>query len=189
MDSKYGFSLAIPEGWDTSIKKDKYKTRLILTKKRYEIPSAYRHAPGYTQIPKATVYVDTTSMQLNMFIDSLLSDEYKSDQKNKMLEEFKILFGDFVQKTRTKTSLGETDGMLISGERRYTLRVQKAGFDSDEADLITDFYGGTIFSTKKDNLIFIIHFISENRYFSTENQDFLKLLNGFTILKEKEEKE
>jgi hypothetical protein len=182
-DKKHDFSLVIPDKWDKSIKKDKDKVRLVLTKKQFDIPNDYRHAPSYTQVPKVIVYVDTSSMNPTMFIDSLVSDKYKSKQKNKMFEEFKILYGDFIPKRKSKMSISDIEGMRISGERRYSINVQRRGIGGDLADLVSDYYGGSLFITKKDDNLIIFHFICEKRYFVTEDADFVKLLNGFKFIK------
>jgi len=182
-DKKYDFSLVIPDKWDKSVKKDKNNIRLVLTKKQYDIPNEYRHAQSYTQVPKVIIYVDTSSMTPMMFVDSLISDKFKSKQKNKMLEEFKILFGDFIQKKKSKMAIGDVSGMIVSGERRYSINVQRRGISGDMADLVSDYYGGSLFVTKKDNMLVIFHFICENRYFAAENADFIKLLKGFKFVK------
>ncbi len=178
-DKKYDFSLVIPDLWGSSVKKDKNKVRLVLTKKQYDIPNEYRHAPTYTQAPRVIVYVDTCSLPTPIFIDSLISDKFKSKQKNKMFEEFKILFGDFILKKKSKVSIGDIEGIKISGETRYTLNVTRRGIDGDQADLIINYYGGSMFFIKKDKTLIIFHFICELLYFGAEDADFTKLIAGF----------
>ncbi len=179
-DKKYDFCITIPpDKWDTSIKKGDSKIRIVFSKKNYDIPPDYQHAPNYTQIPKAIIYVDTTSMALNPFIDSLLSDKYKSKQKNSMLDEMPLLYGDYAQKKRPKLKIGDVDAYLSTGERRYTLQVARAGVNADKADHVSDFYGGSILFAKKGENIYIIHFICEKRFFENEHKDFLELINGF----------
>jgi len=182
-DNVYGFSMVIPDEWDSSIKKEEDPIRLILTKKQYDIPTQFQYAPNYTKAPKVTVLVDTTSMKLDWFVDSLLNDKYGSKQKKKILQNLEILYGDYVPKKNSKVSFGSTEGILISGERRYTIQVQRAGYESDKADVVTDYFGGSVFFAKKGNQLIMIHFICEKRYFSTLDQVFMKLLNGFTLTK------
>jgi hypothetical protein len=182
-DNKYGFSLDIPDTWDASVKKDDSKVRLILVKKQFDIPNEYRHAPTYTQAPRVTVYVDTTSMPEQMFLDSLLSDQYKSDQKNEMLQDFKLLFGDVTNIRRTKMKIGDIEGALMTGERRYSINVQRQGIDGDRADLVTNYYAGSLFVVKKGDDVIIFHFICEKNYFAAEYMDFEKLLKGFKFVK------
>jgi hypothetical protein len=187
-DNDYGFSLIVPDDWNSSIKKEKSNVRLILTKKQYDIPTEYTHAPSYTQVPKVTVYADTSSMPLQMFVDSLLSDEYKSKQKNDILQEFSLLFGDYIPKKTTKIKIGDVEGILNTGERQYSLQVQKAGYQADRADLVRDFYAGSMFFIKKDNHIIMLHFICERRYFANLEQGFMKLLDGFNLTEDMPEK-
>jgi len=181
-DKKHNFSLVIPDEWNSSIKKDKSKLRLTLIKKQYDIPTHFQHAPDYTKIPKVIVYVDNITMPLNWFVDSLLSDKYKSKQKKEMLPKLEILYGEFIQYKRAKISIGDIKGIKISGERLYRLEVQKAGTQADKADVVSDFYGGSIFLTKVEDTLIIFHFICEKRYFTVLEQSFIKLLKGFKVL-------
>jgi len=74
-DSEYDFTVKIPEGWNSSTKKADSPVRLVLTKKQYDIPIAYTQDPNYTKIPKVTLYVDTTSLNLHWFVDSILDED------------------------------------------------------------------------------------------------------------------
>jgi len=178
-DNQYGFSMEFSNDfWDYSIKRDDDAVRVILTKQQYDIPTHFIHAPNYTQVPKVTVYVDTTSMTLQMFTDSLLSDEYKSKQKNQIIGEFNLLFGDFVPQRRSKMKVDEEDAIMVIGERQYTMNVQKAGTESNTADVVTDFYGGALLLVKKGDMLLMLHFICEKRYLAAELEDFMKLGEG-----------
>ncbi|MEW5924250.1 MAG: hypothetical protein AB1746_09705 [Candidatus Zixiibacteriota bacterium] len=178
-DENYHFSLPISEDvWNISIKKDKDPIRLILTKKVFNIPIAYTQDPGYTKTPKVTVFVDTTSWSTQMFVDSLLNDQYKSKQKKEILQNCEILFGDFQIKRKSNFQFGDAAGTLISGEMKYTKQIP---------DIITDFYGGAVFFAKQDKTLYVFHMICENKYFSTEFEDFSKLMNGLKLSGEKSE--
>jgi len=182
-DRTYDFSLEIPEDvWNTSIKKDKDRVRLILTKDQYDIPIHFTHAPNYTQVPRITVYIDTLPMDLRMYVDSLLSDEYKSDQKNKIIEEFDLLFGDYNPRSMTKVKVADAEGYFTMGERQYTMTVAKAGSEADRGDVVTEYYGGGIYFFEHDNHVYMFHFICENLYASVEIQDFTKLMEGFAFV-------
>ena len=129
------------------------------------------------------VYVDTTSFPEQIFLDSLISDKYKSDQKNEMLQEFKLLFGDISSVRSSKVKFGDVEGVKLSCERRYSINVQRQGIDGDQADLVTNYYGGSLFVVKKDKTIIIFHFICEKIYFAAEDADFTKLIAGFKFVK------
>jgi len=178
-DKEYNFSLVVPDGWNTSIKKADSEVRLILTKDQYDIPIHFQHAPNYTKVPKVTVYVGDASMRLDWFVDSLLSDDYNSDQKKDMLNEFELLFGDYINTRRSKMTIGDVEGYLISGERRYTIQVQRAGSQADKADVVTDYYAGSLFLTEHDGKFIIFHFICERLYYKMLENEFLNMLKGF----------
>jgi hypothetical protein len=180
-DGKYNFSMGIPSTWDFSIKKDKSPIRMTLSKKSYDIPIQFQHAPNYTTIPKIMVYVDTTNLSTEQFIDSLLSNKFNSKQKNALLNEFPVLYGDFILKRRIKIQVGDVVGGRISGQTKYTKEVQRQGSESDLADVVTDFYGGSVFFIKNGNNIIIFHLICEWRYFEVIDKDFAEILNGFKL--------
>ena len=189
IDKTYNFSLAVSEDvWNISIKKDGSQTRMNLTKKVYDIPIAYTQDPGYTKTPKLTVYVDTTSWSAKLFVDSLLNDNFKSDQKKDILHLCEILFGDFKPKRNSKYQFGDIQGVLITGELQYTKQIPSTSGGSSP-DIITDFYGGAVFFAKQGNNLYIFHLICENKYFSTEFEDYVTLLNGLKFTGEKADKE
>jgi hypothetical protein len=181
-DSKLNFSLKISEAWKYNIKKSNDNIRIVLTKKQYDIPTEFSHAPSYTQVPKVTVLADTTSISLDIFVDSLLSDKYKSDQKKSIVSEFPILYGDYRLKKRTKMSVEGNEGIMITAQMRYTLQVQRAGSQSDKADVVSDFYGGSVFFVKRGNDILMFHYICEWRYFDIYIQEFVHLIEGLKFL-------
>ena len=177
-DSKYNFTLEIPEVWKYNIKKSKDNIRLILTKKQYEIPTQFDRAPSYTTVPKVTVLIDTTSRSLDIFVDSMLADKFNSKQKKSILSEFPILFGDYRLKKRSKMSVEGTEGVMITAQMRYTIQVQRPGSESDKADVVSDFYGGSVFFVKHGSDVLMFHFICEWRYFEIYLQEFVSLVEG-----------
>jgi hypothetical protein len=179
IDGTYPFKLTFNDAWKYTMKKGEDKIRLILTQKKYDIPPAYTHAPNYTTVPKITVMVDTTSLSLDMFVDSLLSNAYKSDQKKAITSEFPILFGDYQVRKRFKLPAGASEGIQVLAQLQYTISVQGSGSGSDRGEIVTDFYGGSIFFAKKDNNIYMLHFIGEWRYFDSLQKDFAEVIKGF----------
>ena len=180
-DATYPFKVTFNDLWKASTKKADDAVRLILTKKKYDIPPAYTRVPNYTTTPKITVMVDTTSMPLDMFVDSLLSDDYKSDEKKDILTEFPILYGDFQLRRRFKVPVGdgEGEGIQITAQLQYTISIQGAGSNSDRGEIVTDFQGGSVFFAKKDDNVYMMHFIGEWRYFDTLEKDFDEIVKGF----------
>lgn len=186
-DNAYGFQVSIPEGWDGSVKKEDSYVRLVISKNEYEIPMQFQHAPAYTQVPKITVIADTTSWPLPIFVDSVMASEYDSDQKKDILEETPILFGDFQQKRKGQMVVGDLKGMMVTGRQQYTIQVQRAGSESDKADVVTDYKGGSVFFARNpdNNTLVVINFICEDRYYDHLEDEFEKILNTFKFVSKK----
>lgn len=185
-DNSYGFSITVPEEWDSSIKKDDSNIRLVMVKKEYEIPMQFQHAPNYTTIPKIMIIADTSSLDVRVFVDSILSDEFKTDQKKDIMAETKILFGDFVQRQRTMMEIGGQEGVYLSGNQQYTIQVARQGSQSDKGDVVTDYYGGAVYFARdpETNHLFVINFICEDRYYSFLERQFQDIIKTFSLNKE-----
>ena len=173
-DKTYEFKLNIPEDWNCSIKKEKEQVRLVMTKKQYDVPIAFVDNPTFTKIPKISVFVDTINMPLNWFVDSLLAEDkiYNSKQKKNILQCCEILYGDYVPRQNTKMSIGDIEGLMISGEKKYTIEIP---------DVYTNYYGGSIFFIKEGNTLVLFHFICENLYFQALYPEFVKIIEGFAF--------
>ena len=182
IDDDYGFSLVVPDVWDYSIKKSKSPVRLIMSKKQYDVPIHFQHAPNYTTVPRVTVFIDTTSLTVDQFVDSMLADGFKSKQKNRIFQEFMGMYGNFQLKKRSHMSVGGIDGVRISTQLRYTLEVARAGSESDRADVVSDYYGGSLFFAKKGNNIYLVNLVCEWRYFDSIEKEFIEVLNGFKFI-------
>ncbi|MCK4462358.1 MAG: hypothetical protein KAW46_11180, partial [candidate division Zixibacteria bacterium] len=91
VDVKYGFQIDLPDDWKYKVGYDKSHFRLFLIQKNYEVPPDYQDAPDYTQVPRIVIWVDTTTLGAAAFIDSLVSQTYRSDQKKDILKEFELL--------------------------------------------------------------------------------------------------
>jgi len=94
------------------------------------------------------------------------------------LQEAEILYGDYIPKQRSKMTINGIEGIMIAGEQKYTIQIP---------EVHTDFYGGAIFFAKKDNHLFMFHFICENLYFSAYYPQFVEILEGFHFPDEKSE--
>ena len=80
-DKKYNFSLTLNDDWKYTLQKNEENFRLLLTQRNYDIPSGYISAPDYTQIPRIVLWTDTTSLNAFGFLDSLVSNTWRSGQK------------------------------------------------------------------------------------------------------------
>lgn len=178
-DNNYKFSFKIPTGWSTKISKSKKPDRIILTQKSYAVPQQFQGgAKGdYAQIPTIIVIADTTSLKVDEFVDSLLDDKFKSDQKKYFMRKLKLISKSYEIMKRREITVAGAKSIQIEARQQYTIEIPQAG--SDKADVVTDFKGGAIFFTVRDGRIFIIYMIYE-WYYNKPNLDlfYKRLIPG-----------
>lgn len=189
-DKKHNFKITILDDWKYSIRKNKDVFRIVLTKKNYEIPPDYLNSPDYTMVPRITLWVGEETMSPFQFIDSLLSDSYKSDNKKEIEKEFDILHdniseqGDIRQKlsTRKKKALeiGGKKAFLWTGQMIYRKDIAESA-SSIGGKRVNGKYGGAIVIIKEKNQIFAFHLICEWNYFETNLSQFMKVVTSFKL--------
>jgi hypothetical protein len=179
-DNEYGFKLTLNDDWKTTVKKDKDNFRLVLVQKNYDIPIDYKDAPDYTQVPRIIIYADTSTVPTLAFIDSLVSDSYKSDQKKEILKEFEILNEpDLIPKGRKPVSIGkeELKGFEWLGQAKYMKEVATSA-SSLGGERVYGAYGGAIVAVKNGNYILLFHMMCENQFFEPIFNDMMKIINS-----------
>lgn len=186
-DAKYDFTLMAHKNWDISVKKDQDHVRLTMTQKNYGIPSDYLDAPSYTQVPKLTVYVDTSSLGPHAFLDSLLNRDFKSDQKNDILKDFDMLQKqDVIPKGRKRWQVQDESGTIWTGQAKYIENVQTSA-SSVGGKRVYGSYGGIIAAVQKGNNILLFHMMCEWDFFDNVMGELNQIL-GSLDLKEGEGK-
>jgi hypothetical protein len=197
-DKKYDFSFSINKGWKSAVQLDKENFRVVLTQRSYETPHDYLNATEYTKVPRIVVYADTSSISVLVFLDSLVSGTYSSDQKKEILKEFEIIDEQAVEEgtERDKTvtrkrrtiTIGEQAAALWEGKANYRKYVSTS-ISAIGGKRVYGAYGGGIVVAKKDNTIVLFHVISEWDYFANIMQDALTMITTLNWGgEEKEEK-
>lgn len=172
-DKKYKFELTLPDDWKSKVGENEDNYRLILTQTTFEIPPHYANAKDYTKIPRTVVYVDTTSMGVAEFIDSLLSDSYNSGQKKEVYKEFEILNKhsggsgltrqDLIPRERKPLDLAGERGFLWAGKVKYHNEISLTATSAGGQRVYGGFFG-IIVGVKKDKNIILLHTICEENY-------------------------
>ncbi len=167
VDSRYDFQLILHENWKPRVKNDDEKCRLTLMQKNYAIPADYVSAPDYTQVPRVDVYVDTTTMNVHSFLDSLLADDYKSDQKSEIVKAFEFLQQpDIIPKGRSRLELNGASGVFWQGQSKYMKEIQLSA-SSVGGKRVYGSYGGAIAAVKMGgNKILMFHVMCEWPYYN-----------------------
>lgn len=180
-DSKYGFKMTVHENWKSKVGKAKSNVRLRLTQRKYGIPSDYIKAPDYTKIPMVVVYVDTTSLGVHAFIDSLTNVDYKSKQKKAILKEFDILNEvELIPKRRSRIEIAGKSALIWKGQARYTKEVSESA-SSATGKWVKSEYGGAIAAVKVGKNIILIHVMTEWGYFDPVMYEVLPMITGLTF--------
>ena len=179
-DNHLGFSITFLDGWKTKVKRKDKKLRVVASKSDYFIPKAFRDNTFHTTIPKIKVYVDTTSLDVRAFIDSLKSPKFKSGQKQDISLEFKALSGKFTRPriTRIKSDSG-IKGRRMKTTLKYKLEVQKSG--RRDADLVSDFLQADIVFFKNEDKIYIISCVCESQFYEVNRPLFQQIAKSFTF--------
>jgi len=201
-DKKYDFSFSINKGWNYNIQANKENFRVVLTQRSYDNPPDYLDTPEYTKVPRIVVYADTSSISALVFLDSLVSGTYSSDQKQEILKEFEIINEQAVEEgtERDKTvtrkrgtiTIDELSAALWEGKANYRKYVSTS-ISAIGGRRVYGAYGGGVVVAKKDNTIVLFHVISEWNYFANIMQDALAMITtlnwGSEKKEEKKEKE
>lgn len=165
VDGKYSFKIKMDHEWKTKLNKAEKPIRLILTQKNFQVPVDYINAVDYTKEPRIVLWADTTSMAIGPFIDSLVSDSYKSDQKKEILKEFEILFEPkLTPRGKKRLSIAGQKGFVWKARANYTNEVATSS-SSIGGKRVYGSYGGAIIGVKKDDLVLLFHVICEFQYF------------------------
>lgn len=171
-DKSYDFQLTVHEEWKARVNKDEDRVRLTLTKKNYGIPPDFLNAPDYTKIPRITVFVDTTSLGVHDFIDSLTSESYESDQKDAIVKEFEILQrsttydSDIIPRGRSRLEVDGESGLMWKAQVKYKQIVQTSA-SSVGGKLVRSSYGAAIAAVKHGENIYLFHVMCEWPYVAT----------------------
>lgn len=169
-DGLHKFSVSIPTGWASTVKSDKSPLRLVLTHKSYAVPQQFQGNPEYAQIPTIAVLVDTTSLTVDQFVDSLLDGKYKSKQKSFFLKNMPLIAKTHDVLKRSPVTIGDVKAIAMEVRQAYTVEVAQAG--SDFADVVQDYKSGKIYLMVRNGYVFIVHGICEYKLNSTYSGTF-----------------
>jgi hypothetical protein len=176
-DNEYGFSFTIPAGWSANVKKDKYVLRVALDQKSPTPPRQFQgDLRDYMQIPAIKVLVDTTSLTVDQFVDSLLDKDFKSKQKKGLLKSLDLISKPYDLQKKSPLTVDGAKAIMVEARQSYSMEVSSRG--SDRADVINDYKSGAMFFTVREGKIYIFHFICEFQTSEPIFKIFDGLING-----------
>jgi hypothetical protein len=183
-DKKYNYTLTLNENWKYTLQKNEENFRLLLIQRNYEIPAGYVNAPDYTQIPRIVLWSDTTSLHPFAFLDSLVSDGWRSPQKKELLKEFEIINvvpaagtsrEAAIPRGRKPVDVGGEQGVLWQAKSKYVKEIELSA-GAQAGTRVNGAYGGAIVAVKHDNRIFVFHLMTEWDFFEPILQQALGII-------------
>ncbi|MEW5796400.1 MAG: hypothetical protein AB1772_08550 [Candidatus Zixiibacteriota bacterium] len=185
-DSKYGFELKIHGNWKHKIGDADAAVRISLIQRSFGIPVDFVDNKEYTTIPQLLVFVDTSSLGAHVFIDSLLSPNFKSDQKNDVLKEFVVLAEqELVPLQRSRMEIAGQSALLWKARAHYKKDIPLSS-SSTAVRAVRRSYGGAIAAVKVGNNIVLFHVMSEWEFFEPVLQEVLPMIESLKVLQEEE---
>lgn len=180
-DNVYGFSVSLLEDWSIKVSEKGEPIRVVAQKENYAVPPAFREAELYTTIPKFKVLIDTTSLELLDFLDSLRSPTFESKQKQNLMLELKVLNGQFTRPRVSRLRLENgIKGRLFKTSLDYSFVVQKPG-ESTGAP-VQDQIKGDIGFFKKDNTLYILSCVCESKFYDINKPLFDSMIQSFAYV-------
>lgn len=176
-DFKYDFTIKVSDEWKVRTYPDESNTRLVMTQKNYGIPTHYQGVEDYTQVPRIVLYADKSDMNVQAFLDSLLSESYSSDQKGAMLNEFEILTRDERPDAKGKKPMTVNGhrAMVWRGQVKYVKNIQRSS-TSIGGERVHGAYGGSIFAVKSGDHLLVGHLICEWEFFQDVEKEFMAMM-------------
>lgn len=178
-DESKGFQFKIHDNWQARIKKDEENFRVVLTQKKYGIPTDYLRAQDYTYIPRFVLYADTTSFSAAQFLDSLMSKTYRSSQKDEVKSEFEFLaLPEIVPKERKVPKIAGETGIMWHGESMYVKEVSTSAAASGGMR-VSGAYSGFIYGAKhKDGRLLLVHVMCEEPFSDEVKGEVTEMINS-----------
>ena len=174
-DKVYGFSIEISDDWNLKKMAEGKKIRFVAEKKEYAIPSELRNNELLTTAPMVKIFVDTSSLTPQAFMDSLKSKSFKSKQKSSLKNSLKIFDGRIKRPVVSRLKLkSKVKGVRARILRRYRLEVPRGV--GEISDVVTDnVQGDLVFMKTPDNKhIIVLSGICESLYYRKINEAFFQ---------------
>ena len=177
-DSRFGFSLAIPQEWkEAGIKDEPNSERLVLAWRKPRPPLKLRDNPNEALKPFARFYADSTSVTALEFFDSLRVGSTKDNYRDKILS--KSTF--FERGLSNPPEISPVDAVKIGGRdayrwyirREYSVQIQKD--EVTPPQLVRDYRTGYVYVVPGDGWILYLEMACENQFRDDFEDEFKKI--------------
>ncbi len=137
-DAEYGFKFTIKNNWEGKVFTEPSNYRLQVEQTNPEIPPEYTDYADQMPRPTMSVYMATTDLAPLAFVDSLLSETYKSDQKKEILQDIdfydeNVTFQGFTTRIKKEIKIGELKGVEWEGSATYKIKMGEQTMNNEVA--------------------------------------------------------
>ncbi|UCD17738.1 MAG: hypothetical protein JSV44_02215 [Candidatus Zixiibacteriota bacterium] len=127
-DSKYNFQLTLLENWEAKLQKPKKKLRLVLTQNDHEIPGELMQFPSMAKVPGLDIYIVKVPFTPAAFVDSLVSNSYKSKIKKEVLKDLialeeTVVFDGLTTEKKRGVKIDNKQAFQWEGVSHYTKKL------------------------------------------------------------------
>ncbi len=159
IDSEYDFQFKVPENWKPEYQKPGKNMRLVLNQKNHEIPPELMPFPTMAQVPELEIYHAKTPLSPAVYVDSLVSESYSSDEKKEILKhryalEQGVDYTGIKPSGREKFKVGELEAYRWHGTMEFS---KKLGM----GETIPRSYGLVLWTVKKGDEIVVFSLYCE----------------------------
>jgi hypothetical protein len=182
-DDAYELKIPINDNWKANVGTEGASTRVILVQKKFAVPQRYADAADYTYIPKVVVWVDTSSLSPQVFLDSLVSDTWKSKQKKSIDADFDILSQkDLTPKGRRLRTLAKETSSEWEGEAKYVKDVASSSSDNSGVRVSGKYYG-LIIAVKHSGTMYLFQLMCESDYGESILKEVRSMVDSLAFVK------
>lgn len=186
IDAKYGYELRVLSNWKIQFEKEPSLVRSTITKKNYQANKAFTMFEEERLIPTIIICADTTSLSLPEIENSLIQGKGTFRNKDEYLMKLDAIASYELIKTKD-IALDSIKGKIYGYKKSYLRQVidPSARYGPEGTISVTkeDYFLGEVVVLKKGINLFLIQFTDESEYFSTDEEEFSKILQTWKFLK------
>lgn len=185
-DQKYGYELRVLSNWKIQFEKEPSLVRSTITKKNYQVNKASTSFEEERLIPTIIICADTTSLSLPEIENSLIRGKGTFKNKDEYLMKLDAIASYELIKTQD-IALDSIKGKVYGYKKSYLRQVNdpSARYGPEGTTSVTkeDYFLGEVVVLKKGINLYLIQLTDESEYFSTDEDEFSRILQTWKFLK------
>ncbi|HVP35485.1 MAG TPA: hypothetical protein VMT04_00685 [Terriglobales bacterium] len=186
IDDQYGYELRVLSNWKIQFEKEPSLVRSTITKKNYQINKSSTLFEEERLIPTIIICADTSSLSLPEIENSLILGKGNFRNKGEYLMKLDAIASYELLKSRD-ILVDSISGKVYGYKKSYLRQVidPSARYGPEGSSNVTkeDYFLGEVVILKKGINLYLIQFTDESEYFSTDEDEFSRILQTWKFLK------